>query len=230
MGQISNNDKMRSPVLTTAGKWFDTFTLFLNSDLSPPREYPIVLGQYFDLSNPFIFYNTEQLSRAGAPEIFIPVSQNPNCKEVWDYSKANVDIWKKFGINAIHVPPVVPDHFLEKLKEYRKAGQIYDVGFSGHTNERRLNIRDRLNQLGYNTHFLYETFGEERDIELAKCKILLNIHAADDYQIFESLRCEPWLAIGVPIISEHSLDNDPRCINVSYDKIVDAVVKQLPRD
>ena len=70
-----------------------------------------------------------------------------------------------------------------------------------------------------------ELFGKDRDIELAKCKIILNIHAEDDYKIFESCRCEPWLKLGITVISENSLDNDPRCINVNYNDIVKTVVE-----
>jgi hypothetical protein len=84
-----------------------------------------------------------------------------------------------------------------------------------------------LSDIGYKINYVYEIYGEERDKELAKCKILLNIHAFSDYNVFENARCEPWLAIGVPIISENSLDNDPRCINVDYDQIVPRTIEFL---
>ena len=218
------------PILSDVAQWLDTFTIFLNSEHCPPRNYPVVYGQYHDLSSPFIFYNTEQLSRSNKLEDVITISRNSNCVEIWDYSKANVDICNSVGIKVVHVPLVIPDSFISTIKEYRKAEHIYDVGFAGYLSERRVHIKNRLEALGYKTHFIGATWGEERDIQLAKCKIHINIHAFDDYKIFESNRCEPWLAIGVPVISEHSVDNDQRCINVSYDELVDAVVKCLPRD
>ena len=72
-------------------------------------------------------------------------------------------------------------------------------------------------------------FGEERDIELSKCKVLINIHHSDDYKIFESARCEPWLSIGVPVVSECSLDNDPRCMNMLYDDLIKTVDNLLSK-
>ena len=72
-----------------------------------------------------------------------------------------------------------------------------------------------------------QTYGEERDKALASCKILLNIHCFDDFTIFESARCEPWLSIGKCVISENSLDNDPRCINVDYHMLVLTVLNTL---
>jgi hypothetical protein len=72
-------------------------------------------------------------------------------------------------------------------------------------------------------------FGEERDKELATCRIHLNIHHKEDCHLFESARCELWLQAGVPIISEHSLDNDSRCTNVSYDELVETAVTFIQR-
>ena len=88
-------------------------------------------------------------------------------------------------------------------------------------------IIDQLNKYGYHILIISNMYGEDRDKQLATCKVLLNIHAHEDYQIFESARCEPWLAIGVSVISEQSLDNDSRCINVSYDEIVNKTIEVL---
>ena len=53
-------------------------------------------------------------------------------------------------------------------------------------------------------------------MDLGKCKIILNIHYSNTYNVFEVFRCGPWLEIGVPVISETSLDIDPRCISTTY--------------
>jgi hypothetical protein len=57
----------------------------------------------------------------------------------------------------------------------------------------------------------------------------MNIHYGDTYNVFESARCEPWLKVGVPVISETSLDNDPRCISVDYDRLVETAISTLER-
>jgi hypothetical protein len=71
------------------------------------------------------------------------------------------------------------------------------------------------------------SFGNTRDRELSKCRVILNIHYADDYSIFESVRCEPWLYIGTPVISENSWENDSHAINVPYDQLVERTIEVL---
>lgn len=214
-------------ILSSVSKWVDTFSVFLESELCPKHDYPIILGNYTDFSMKFIFYNTEQLTRKSNIDNIINIAKHVNCMKVWDYSKINIELWTKHNITAIYVPPVSTESFLSKLRKYREAGQLYDIGFSGGHSPRRNHIIKCLRDRGYKINYIYDIFGEDRDKELAKCKILLNIHAYDDYKIFENARCEPWLAIKVPVISENSLDNDRRCINVNYDDMVNCVVKLL---
>jgi len=200
-------------------------SIFLNSELCPKHDYPIILGNYTDLSMKFIFYNTEQLTRKCGLTKIINIAKHVNCMEVWDYSKINIELWAKHNITAIYVPPVSTELFLLKLRKYREQGQVYDIGFSGGHTPRRNHIIKCLRDRGYKINYIFDIFGDDRDKELAKCKFLLNIHADEDYNIFEIARCEPWLAIKVPIISENSLDNDPRCINVKYDEMVNRVIE-----
>jgi hypothetical protein len=99
----------------------------------------------------------------------------------------------------------------------------YDIGFSGSPSSRREAIL-----CGLRTKFsvLHTTaWGDERDKELSSCRILVNIHYSTEHQIFETARCEPWLQLGVPIISELSVENDSRCILTTYDGFVDTVAK-----
>lgn len=149
--------------------------------------------------------------------------------EIWDYSEANISILNKHNIHARLVKIESPRWYVDKLVSFREKYMDHfehDVGFAGFITPRRKIILDTLNNLGIKVNYI-EQFGDARDIELAKCKIMLNIHAFEDYNIFEIARCEPWLQLGVIFISETSLDNDSRCINVSYDEIVNTVVKYL---
>jgi hypothetical protein len=206
----------------TYRKYFDAFFLFLESDLAPVSSYPIHVGREPSGSVPYILYNTEQLSRSVNLERILLEIKQTSPKEVWDYSKINCSILKTHGIDAIHVPIQIPKHYVEKCKTWRTEIK-YDVGFCGQLSNRRMHILNALKEKGYSVHYI-TLFGEERDKELAKCKIHLNIHCEVDYQLFESARCELWLQVGVPIISEHSLDNDSRCTNVSYDELVETAV------
>ena len=211
-------------ILTNIAKWVDTFKFFLESDNCPPHDYPIVIWSSNNYPNKYILYNSEQLSSINKLNGFLS-KINDSVIEIWDYSAENVKILAANGITARHVPPISPNWYKDKLKSYGD-NHIYDVGFAGCASERRNHILDKLRSHGVSVNYM-QTYGEERDKALASCKILVNIHCFDDFAIFESARCEPWLSIGKCIISENSLDNDPRCTNVDYHIIVETVLNTL---
>lgn len=230
-------------ISTSHRHFFDTFFLFLESDLVD-FSVPVQVGflqhaeiMYRQLQldededdsttlTPFILFNTEQLSRKTELMRLICDIKQTSPLEVWDYSHTNCLILKEHGIIAKHVPLLIPDHFINFYKSVRDIGITHDIGFSGSVNQRREFILKNLQQNGFSVNIINK-WGEERDRELARCKIHLNIHYTEEYQIFESARCNPWLALGVVVISETSLDNDPRCINVPYDKIIETVTNFL---
>ena len=212
-------------VLTTISKCVDTIRYFLESENSPDRDYPVVIDSYSPMPPKYIFYNSEQLTRPDKIAYCKIIAADPRCIEIWDYSAANVEILFQNEIAAKHVPLRSSASYLSRLSDYRNNSVIcYDVGFCGWTaSTHRRNILDQLFRHGIRVHCI-ELYGEERDRELAKCAIHINIHFDSTYRVFESNRCEPWLAIGVPVISEDSLDNDPRCINVPYNKLIETVL------
>jgi hypothetical protein len=169
--------------------------------------------------------NTEQVTRKCVLDNIIKIYKNNKPVEVWDYSWKNCEILAQNGIIAKHIPLQSPKWYLDKLKTWRTT-ITYDVGFSGTLTSRRLAILNQLKERGLKVNDV-PRWGEERDKELAKCRIHINIHAYTDYNIFEQARCEPWLAIGVPVISEHSLDDDPRCINVEYTALVEKTLSEV---
>jgi hypothetical protein len=211
-------------ILTNIAKWVDTFKFFLESDNCPPHDYPIVIWSSNNYPNKYILYNSEQLSSINKLNGFLS-KINDSVIEIWDYSIENVKILAANGITAKHVPPISPNWYKDKLKSYG-ANDIYDVGLAGCISERRNHIIDALRSHGVSVNYM-QIYGEERDKALASCKILVNIHCFDDFAIFESARCEPWLSIGKCVISENSLDNDPRCINVDYHMLVQTVLNTL---
>ena len=211
-------------ILTNIAKWVDTFKFFLESDNCPPHHYPIVIWSTERYPDKYILYNSEQLSSKCKFDGFLS-KLSSSVVEIWDYSAENVKILAANGITAKHVPPISPNWYKDILKGYGD-NHVYDVGFAGCDSERRKRILDALRSHGVSVNYM-QTYGEERDKALASCKILLNIHCFDDFAIFESARCEPWLSIGKCVISENSLDNDPRCINVDYHMIVLTVLNTL---
>jgi hypothetical protein len=222
----------KNTVITDVRVWLDTFVFFVESELAPQTKYPILMGILTDKTiqeyknTPCIIYNTEQLTRTFiCSNVRWTISEL--CPvEVWDYSKANVDILRMFGVNARHIPLRTPKWYQRELQAYRKTGIFYDVGFAGLLTHRRRELLQGIEEAGLIVNVI-QTFGEERDRELARCRVILNIHAGDDYNIFESARCEPWLSIGIPVISEPSLDDDPRCIITSYRNFVRTTIDTI---
>ena len=119
-------------IFSNTSFYFDTFIIFLKS---LKTEYPtsIFVGIEFtppDFSG--ILYNTEQMTRQDKLEQLIYIiNDNKNIKEIWDYSKINIEILNSKGITNIkYVPLESPECYVNKLKEFRKIID-YDVGFSG---------------------------------------------------------------------------------------------------
>jgi len=218
----------RPPVLTVHHPYAQPIIDFLLKEESPERTLPVVIG-INTVTEPVILYNAEQMTRAGELANLLKTVTNPLVKEVWDYSAENCKILATKGIVARHVPLISPALYVQQIKDLRK-NIVYDVGFSGCINGsivcRRQAIMNKMRDAGLSVHFVNK-FGLERDKELAKCYVILNVHYAEDYKIFEQVRCDVWLRAGVPVISETSLDDDPRCINVPYDSIVDTTVNVL---
>ena len=208
--------------------FFDSFIYFIESPDAPSVTKEIYLGTIPPSGFEGILYNTEQLTIPGYLEkILKSVRANPGL-ELWDYSQVNIKILYKNDVFSKFIPLHSPKWYVEKLKMFRemysRSGLHYDIGFSGSPSPRREAILSDLRNAGFSV--LHTTaWGDERDRELSKCKILVNIHYSTDHLIFETARCEPWLQLGVPIISELSVENDARCILTTYDGFVDTVVR-----
>ncbi len=218
----------RPPVITGIAWYVTPLLAYLQSPESPMRTLPILMGHISDYrggaSSPVILYNTEQLTRSDQKMGVIARARQPDIAEVWDYSAVNCEILRHAGITARHVPLRCVGAELEKIRGFiQSATRDYDVGFCGAMSPRRRIILDELAAQGLSVHIVTSS-GDERDRELARCRCILNIHYMSNYGVFESVRCEQWLAAGVPVLSEFSLDNDLRCFNVPYDALVSATV------
>lgn len=135
----------------------------------------------------------------------------PNLK-IYDYSRSNMEIFSKMGVkNVEHLSYFVSEHEKNKLTTFKtEIEKQYDFGIISHSDpiycERRRNVVDYLRALGYSVNIVVG-WGDERDIELSKCKIILNIHGwfiTDETRIFEHIRCDRLLYSGHCILSEES--------------------------
>lgn len=226
------------PVFTQIFDTTDVLTAFLLSEACPERDYDLIYdhkaarAMLEKCEGTFIIYNTEQLSVPETLKDVLDVLQlaGSRCAELWDYSSANVDILKENGYTARHVPLQICIFSKNWLTPLRKRTKIeFDVGFCGTLTDRRKAILKGLEERGLTVSFFDDMYVRSRDTELMKCKVFMNIHQTEEHKIFESIRCEPLLHVGGVVVSENSIDNDPRCVNVEYDQLIDAVCAEVEK-
>lgn len=139
----------------------------------------------------------------------------------YDYSISNITILKNNNINfknMTYLPASSSNSnevaLLTKIKNNTKV--IYDFGIltypDGSMSHRRQQVVNKLKEFNYTVNII-NGWGEQRDIELSKCNIILNIHGDlnnDISKIFEHLRCDRLLYSGFNILSEecYLIDTD----------------------
>ena len=174
--------------------------------------------------------NTEQLTRSWYLHKYTMDLHNLLSNNViptlYDYSIFNTTLIP-FNMN---VSKVIPYNFkTSEIPDY-SVDIKYDVAFVGTKSYRRNFILNELENRGISVRYI-DSWGEERDIQVQSCKILLNIHHSDDYKIYESIRCDRWLAFGKVVVTEDSLDisypKHEKLIISSYDNLVEEVIKTL---
>jgi FkbM family methyltransferase len=141
----------------------------------------------------------------------------PNIK-FYDYSKTNINIMHRNNIsNTCYLEYNCDEIEVNNLKEINKQPKIYDFGIICYNKEmthskRRKDIVDTLKSNAFTVNVICG-FGKERDIELGKCKIILNIHQQHFKEIecrtFENIRCNRLLYSDFKVLSEFSfVDNE----------------------
>ena len=150
----------------------------------------------------------------------------------YDYSKSNISIISGHikVKNPIHLPYVCSPDEIKSLIGYGNCSKEFDFGIihsmnnyysktSNITPPRRNKVVKFLIKSGFKIN-LISGWGDDRDTELGKCKIILNIHGQltdNEYPqkeeistIFEHIRCNRLLEARYTILSEenYNLDRD----------------------
>jgi hypothetical protein len=158
--------------------------------------------------------NLEGLNSSFFLEHFLNLTKlYPNIK-IYDYNLININILNRHNVtNTEFLEYKYNEEEVNYLKELYKTEKIYDFGFIFYNktniyDERRNHIIQLLKNKGYTVN-IASGFGIERDIELSKCKIILNIHGKPgqsdvESRIFEHLRCNRLLYAGFNVLSEIS--------------------------
>ena len=171
----------------------------------------------------FSFLNTEPLN------ILVRLEHTTNILKLYpnwdyyDYSESNLKILEENEINIqnkIYLPYKCSDYELKQLINLNKnTKKEFDFGiiktFGGVITERRLKIVNFLKENNFTVNII-DGWNDDRDMELAKCKIILNIHGnlgnTISY-IFEHIRCNRLLESGFNILSENSYKLDEEFVN-----------------
>jgi hypothetical protein len=132
---------------------------------------------------------------------------------VYDYSKSNINLWKKHEVHNVGWFPMLHNKYdtykLQQMRKHNGAPQ-YDFGIIAYNNDincssRRKQVATYLRNIGHRVNVVCG-WGDARDNELAKCEVILNIHHAETYKIFEHLRCDRLLYAGFKVVSEECDD------------------------
>jgi hypothetical protein len=134
--------------------------------------------------------------------------------KIYDYSKSNIDVLNRHNIyNTTFLEYVCDKDENSYLEEINKQPKIFDFGIITYEYDKDLNnclrrkyIVEKLRNNGFTVN-IASGFGKERDVELGKCKIILNIHgkfSSIETRTFEHLRCNRLLFAGFNVLSELS--------------------------
>ncbi len=169
-------------------------------------------------------WNTEQFSRGHMLMEYIEGILEleevfPGLKySLFDYSQGNMHLLKKYGYTSFHLPYVwggAEKEMFDRLRgEVVAAGEEgkYDVGFIGSLSDRRMRILQGLRAKGYDVVRI-TGWGEDRDREIMRCKIIVNVHYDMTYQLYEGVRCDRLVMGGCHVVSENSIDDGLNDLN-----------------
>uniref|UniRef100_A0A6C0HG57 Glycosyltransferase 2-like domain-containing protein n=1 Tax=viral metagenome TaxID=1070528 RepID=A0A6C0HG57_9ZZZZ len=167
------------------------------------------------------FLNTEQLcvpEKMAEYKAFIS-----RANEIFDYSESNI----KLSGKGTYLPYKERAQETEKLRGYLDVPKEFDVVVVGTHSERRKQIIEELRSQFLRVHWITDLFGDERDKQIGKAHILLNLHYSDSYKEFESIRCNRWKWAGMRVLTEPCIHVPDGISVVELDKIYPKLVKML---
>ena len=202
-------------------------------DFEHITDYPIILGgnlipsvDFFRLPKTSIIYNLEQIL-IGSPWITENYLNLLRSCEVWDYSIKNISELVKLGISNVRYCRM---GYVPELMSIQSVQPDIDILWYGSLNDRRISILQQLHTMGFNVKVLFGVYGAERDVYIARSKIILNIHFYDS-KVLEIVRIIYLLANKRFVISERGNDQELEepirdgLVITDYDNLVEECVK-----
>ena len=139
-----------------------------------------------------IVYNFEQGRGLDRTEVRPEVSFIAENFSIWDYSVANMHMWKSLGNESTKLVPVGYAPILSRIP--KAQDQDIEIFLYGTPGQKRLNAFHQLSHEGYRVLFASGLYGSARDALIARSKIVLNINVMDRSRIFEVVRVSYLLA------------------------------------
>lgn len=148
-----------------------------------------------------VLYNWEQVERGGGIGNLATLGGKYT---IWDYAKPNCDEWAKKRIQAVHVPL----GYVSEMTRITKIAEDIDVLFYGSMSKRRGAILEQLDKLGLKVVVaINNAYGVELNALIARAKVILNVHVAEESRVFEISRVGYLLANKKAVVSEQSIDD-----------------------
>lgn len=169
---------------------------------------------------PHYLINMEQCSNKDHLSRLLKELSNERYSGLIDYSEANVR-W-----SGIEETTIV---LMKRGVSSGDGMKEYDVAFVGLLNARRNHILQSLVERGVSVRHI-RGWGRNRDKEIAKARVLVNIHYSENYLVFESIRCLPWMGReDIVVISEDSEPDrlTPWVYTCAYDDLVQSTLDAL---
>ncbi len=180
--------------------------------------------------------NTEQNTKKMSVKMFY---KNLNLKvdllnkgvKFLDYSLMNINYYKdniKSYSKSYYIPYQFNDKEVLDLQDKLEQKKVYDVAFCSVNSERREYIFNELEKNGIKCINVIG-WGSKRDKLIAKAKILINIHKHNDFNIYETIRCDRWIFSKMLVVTENSYNDELNDIKELliieiYDNIVNKII------
>jgi hypothetical protein len=179
------------------------------TDVGQVRGRAVVLGANLlpglgvALPDGLILYNLEQIQK-DSPWLNPAYLELLRRYPVWDYSERNIRGLKDVNVTNVALCGI---GYMPSLTRIAPApAQDIDVLFIGSTSERRMAILRELAAGGANVVLAYNSYGPERDAQIARAKLVINLHYYEA-QVFEIVRVSYLLANRTCVVSEIGRDH-----------------------
>ena len=225
-------------------KYINSYDIFIFGQLWLDKQSDLFYKQ-----NNIFFLNVEHLTEQTRMDHI--VTHIKNNLPILDYSWANILFLKEYiKINKIvYTSPILllpyqfnslETHFLKNTTNHYE----YDVGIINATIKKDVSVN---NNIIYKRNLIWDKvqdkkwksinilgWGRDRDALIKKCKIIINVHLFDVYNIFEHIRCDRLLFANKLVISDKclfqdSLDIKDYVIWEDYDTILETTQAVLDK-